>query len=130
MVDETDEDLAKLTYREDPQGWFTEISLQTVVEVPWERIADVRIETGDARIEIEFDRDAEGVVLELAGGRGDVVIIASEVLWKFVEGVPARHPVAAEGAEAGIEVRVGDGFLGELRTEEGGENMLRQAVGQ
>jgi len=105
-----------IVYFERLSGWFSELSRQGEIMVPWERVARFELNAGTATLRLLADASWSGRALVLKGGEEEVVIDmadGSEVAYRIV--AEAEHG----GTEAfdGFTLVLAEGFLGEVRSE-------------
>jgi len=105
-----------IVYFERLSGWFSELSRQGDITVPWQRVARFELEAGGASLRLIADPSWSGGELVLRGGANDVVI-------EITEGSEVAYRAVAEAEHGGVgdfdgfTLVLGEGFLGELRSE-------------
>jgi lipid A 4'-phosphatase len=67
-----------ILYAERPSGWFRELVADLRITLPWDRTRRVRLETGTAKIRIDFAREAGTTQLFLDKGEGSVLVVAGK----------------------------------------------------
>lgn len=108
---------AKVVYAERIGGWFSEISQQLEVSVPWKLAEGVVIGTGKAEIWISPDRSSVGKVVQLADGEGKVLVFANELDCLVLDSPAALASMdRGELAERFVIVK-GDAFSGSVEVK-------------
>jgi len=109
-------------YHEQVRGWFTEVEESLRVEVPWRRVRQMSLATGEANVSIEWPdeggpgrillRSGEGTVTVRSGGEDGVVVVPRGA--ERVEGQPvAISPEEARRANRWV-LELGDDFAGRV----------------
>jgi len=107
-------------YAERISGWFSEIDSKAALEIPWQRLRRLRLETGGARMKISLAKVEGKPVIQLVSGRGVIEIDPS--------GQPVRLAVGGTGAVEGAELlkpgKSGEGFY-RLQVDKGFTGTVR-----
>lgn len=108
---------SQVVYSERIGGWFSELSQQLEVSVPWKLTKGVVIGTGKAEIWISPDRASLGKVIQLADGEGKVLVFANELDYLVLDSPAALASIdQGELAERFVIVK-GDAFSGSVEVK-------------
>jgi lipid A 4'-phosphatase len=72
FVERVEDGQLLVSYRERHSGWLAEAKQQLRVEIPWERVTRIELETGEADLWISLPDEAQGPMIELRSGSGSV----------------------------------------------------------
>lgn len=122
FVERKQEKDSYLVYSERISGWFSEVSANLRVELPWSRIRVLELETGDAAVLVRLAPTESRPSMKLMAGTGAVGVdpAGQGLSLKGAIGAgsraiePALPPGTAPGASI-YRLEVGEGFSGDFR---------------
>ncbi len=114
------QDFAYFVYAERISGWFSEVSSHATLEIPWERLGRLRIDTAEAKLSIHLAKVEGTPLIELISGTGEVEIHTAGQPVRLVEGdatrfVGGERPDPGAGGEGTCQLKLGAEFTGTVR---------------
>lgn len=115
---------SNVVYAERISGWFSEINVTTRIEIPWQRIRELKLETASANVRIDLPAVAGNSVIQVLDGGADIqlrphgqpVTVDSESEVIRIEGA---LPVSSEEKEdRGYRLKVNEKFSGFIKVED------------
>ena len=88
---------SRVIYTERISGWFKEVNAKLRVEVPWDRVRRLELETGEANVRIVLAAATDRALVDLKSGEGKVTLSPGG---RAVRVAPAGDP-RIEGVDAG-----------------------------
>jgi lipid A 4'-phosphatase len=114
-----------VVYTERLSGWFSEIQTNLRLEIPWSKLRQMKLETGNASLTMRLGPASEKATIDLVSGTGLIVIETggAPLTW-MGEGDDPRieregEPAPGASAKNGFRLQAGDGFTGTIRIDEG-----------
>lgn len=104
-----------IVYTERISGRFTELNADLRIEVPWEKVRRLRIDTGEASVGIDLATSSRTTV-EMVGGTGNVTLLANgQRCVSASDPRIERMQPADESAGAGVcRLELSDAFTGRV----------------
>ena len=114
---------ALVLYKERISGWFSEVNEQLKFEVPWEKLASIKFETGEAFIKFEVGNVPNELPIQIVSGEGDLTFVLQgrSIYIEANEGIRidgGDHFTRQPEEEEAVWLKVGDDFSGRILIEE------------
>ena len=114
---------ALVVYKERISGWFSEVNEQLKFEIPWNELASIKFETGEALVRFEIGSVPDELPIQIVSGEGDLTF----VLQGRSIFIAANEGIQIEGGEnlkrqsaggGGVRLMVEDDFSGRILIED------------
>lgn len=118
-------DCPEVVYMEEMRGWFSQLNSKVRVQVPWDRVHRIRLNTADADVRIVCGRGPADPEIEVIAGRGKVRVVPAGQSLKIedphgrVRVEPTANPslVNEGGNGTNYDLNVRGGFSGWITIE-------------
>lgn len=110
-------EFSHLLYSERLSGWLAEVNEQLRVEMPWKRLEQLKINTGEAKIWIDLAGVENDTTIRLLGGEGTVVIRPATSSVRVRGTGPARVEGEAKEGKATCRIVTSAEFSGRIVIE-------------
>ncbi|MCB1206412.1 MAG: phosphatase PAP2 family protein [Verrucomicrobiae bacterium] len=112
-----------IAYTERISGWLKELDARLTVELPWNRMRRLKVDTGEAEVRLVLGEGEGRTFLEVNSGEGSVSIESGGAIVRGAEGDSrVERPARVGGAnseESVYRLEVGEAFRGTIRLVEG-----------
>ncbi|MEM9018224.1 MAG: phosphatase PAP2 family protein, partial [Verrucomicrobiota bacterium] len=114
-------DYSAIWYKERLSGFLTEVNEQLKVELPWERVRKLKMETAEANLWIDLAEVAGQTRIQLMSGSGTIRFQRAQTGLRLIGGENAEilgeERYLSEGGQSKVRVIIGPQFIGKIIVE-------------